>query len=429
MVSSNNISVRNSEKSSLGSDRKIGVQIPQPKPRPDGETPTEYRFSIQRAARSVIGNYDHRLMGCCVRQHPMAGAVEVWRDPATNSAHFRGLEQCSRVWTCPVCAQRITRERRKELTYALAAAKLKGWAPVLMTFTLRHTRDDTLESLIDGLGAAVRRFKSGREYQDFKSEWRIQGGIKALEVTYGENGWHPHVHEIVFLDFKANSRSMDGMKRWAADLWLAALGQEGFSASYEHGLDIRTADSDVADYVAKWGHEPRELAWGVENEIAGAPNKKAHFDGLTPFQLLECVGNGDAQARMLFQEYASVMQGKRQLVWTRGLRAALEMPDELPDEQLPLFEDTPESYVVARFEYDQWKRCALYELQPKILAFAGWGATVALNAVLARRHIRAELYDPPGESIAEEQIVSAPGGPEIHQQLTLVDVPAAVRYE
>lgn len=421
-------------KSSLGTDRKIRVHIPAIPPAPDGETPSEYRFRLQKWARSCYGNHDDRLMGCCIRPVPGAHGVQVVRNPETGTAHFVGLEQCNRVWICPVCAQRITNERRKELSYALAAAKQKGFTAVLVTYTMSHQYSDLLEASIGGLQAAVRDFKAGRGWQDIKAEYGVVGGIKALEVTFGENGWHPHVHELMFLDIDPAKVNVEAFRKWLVDRWLAMLEKHGKSASIERGLDVRTADSDIADYIAKWGHQPKELAWGAEHEIANAPNKKAHRDGLTPFQLLEAVSGGDARARVLFQEYAHVMSGKRQLVWSAGLRALLEMPDELPDEQLPLFDVTEKAYIAVDIPADEWRRCCIYELQPRILGLVAAGALIHLQELFRRRDIEAVFLEAP--NIEKAQTDELPGRPNFYAETTLIPVQAtlpgmntAVRYE
>lgn len=391
-------------KNPLGNDRKIGVPPPQVPPAPDDETPIEYRFRLQRQARKCYGNFDSRLESCCITPLPGAWGVDLVRNPTTSSSHFVGLQQCSRVWTCPVCAQRISNQRRKELSFALAAAKLKGWTPVLVTYTLRHSADDLFEHVLAAVQASVRDFKSGRAYQDIKHEYGILGGIKSLETTFGEYGWHPHIHELMFLDLGGIKLNPSALKAWMADRWIAILEKHGFSASFAHGLDVRTADSDIADYIAKWGREPKEKTSGVEHEIAHAPNKKGHRDGLTPFQLLECVGAGDRRAWSLFIEYARSMQGKRQLVWSAGLRRLLEMPDELPDEQLPLIDEDEAKYTILEISVDEWRRCCTYELQPLLLQLAAAGATEALRAVLAQRDIRATIHEPPEKSIAEDEI-------------------------
>lgn len=414
-------------KSPLGTDRKIGVPMPKIPEAPENESPTEYRFRLQKWARSCYGNHDKRLEACCISPLPRGWGVDVVRNPQTGTAHFVGLEQCSRVWTCPVCAMRITNQRRKELSFALAAAKLRGWTPVLVTYTLSHHYSDPLAHTLDALQRSLRGFKSGRAWQDIKHEYGVQGGIKTLEPTFGENGWHPHVHELMFLDVPPDRLNIPGFKNWLADRWLAMLAKNGFSASLAHGLDVRTADSDIVDYIAKWGHQPRELKWGAEHEIAAAPVKKAHRDGLTPFQLLEAVSGGDARARVLFQEYARCMDGKRQLVWSPGLRKLLEMPEELLDEQLPLFEAEQESYTILELSKDEWKRCCIYELQPKLLLLAGEGDIDGIADLLAARDIRGELHEQPpddfkAKSVEAAQIKQPPGSSQIHEQSTLFRV-------
>lgn len=433
MVAARSHFPKENPKSSLGNDRKIGVPLPKvPEPPPD-ETATEYRFRLLKWARSCYGNHDKRLDACQRVPLPNGWGVDVVRNPNSQTAHFVGLEQCSRVWTCPVCSQRITNERRKELSFALAAAQRKGWTAILVTYTLRHKYNDLLESTVAALQGSLRDFKSGRAWQDIKREYGVQGGVKSLEITFNENGWHPHAHELMFLDVPADRVNIPGFKNWLADRWLAMLEKHGFDASYTHGIDVKTADSEIASYIAKWGHEPRELSGGVEYEIAKAPNKKAHRDGLTPFQLLEAVSGGDARARVLFQEYARCMEGKRQLVWSPGLRAALEMDAELPDEQIPLFETEQESYVVAEFSKQEWRRCAVYELQPIILQLCAAGATEALRAVLRQRDIYADIFDPPdvtssASHIEKQQIEQPAASSEIYVQTTLPGVAERVNY-
>lgn len=427
MVESAFLGSQNQPKSSLGTDRKIRVQVPTVPAPPDGETPSEYRFRLQKWARSCYGNYDHRLSGCCIRPLPGGYSVDVRRNPDTGSAQFVGLEQCNRVWTCPVCAQRITNQRRKELSEALAAAKLRGWTPVLVTYTVQHEGSDLLEHLLARQEAALRDFKSGRAWQEFKSEFGLMGGIKALEVTYGQSGWHPHIHELMFFDLPREMINPNKIKSWLAPRWITKLQLQGLNASFEHGLDVRTADSEIADYIAKWGHEPRELAWGAEHELAKAPNKKAHQDGLTPFQLLEAVSGGDRKARVLFVEYARALDGKRQLRWSPGLRKLLQLPDELTDEQLPLIDESPAAYVAASFTPENWKRICLYELQPLVLELIGQGDLRTLNAVLKIREIYGYLYDPPDDrppDVEEKLLPTVNGSKPIYSQLMFEGLPA-----
>lgn len=408
----------------LGNDRKTRVPKLPDEAHTIIETPTEKRYRLQDVARRIVGGRDERLQRCLRCALPGAASIEVRRDPERNTAHYRNLELCSRVWTCPVCSARITNERRQELSEALAAAKLAGYMPILVTYTLQHSWRDKLDDVLSGLLGALRGFKSGRGYQDIKSEYSILGGIRSLEPTYGENGWHPHIHELLILEKPISDQQVTGLRKWYADRWIATLNKLGFDASFEHGIDIRTADSDIADYIAKYGHEPQEMTWQVEHEITKGPAKMARRDGLTPFQLLDCYDVGDDRAGRLFLEYATVMQKHPQLRWSAGLRDLLKLPPELLDEQLPLIDETPEVLTVIEFTPAQWSRVCWAGVRGDVLTHAGAGDFTGLRALFRRYGITATICDPdapPGPAPAAPAPALA--------QLKLLDAPVKFEYQ
>lgn len=418
----------------LGSDRKIRVpKLPGDEQRII-ESPSENRYRLQGLAREILGDKDKRLKECLRVQRPGAEHVEIRRDPDKATSHFRNLILCNRVWTCPVCSARISNQRREELTQALAAAKLLGLHPVLVTYTLRHDGRDELQPLLSGLLDALRDFKSGRAYQDIKVEYDIVGGIRALEMTYGENGWHPHVHELLFLKQNLSPMALGGLRKWLVDRWVESLRKLEFDASYAHGIDVRNADSKIAAYVAKFGREPREMDWDVEHEIANAASKKAHGDGLTPFQLLECYDIGDKRAQRLFIEYADAMQKRHQLQWSAGLRKLLVMPEAIEDEQLPLIEDTPAAYTAVEIDRENWNRVLLHDLRGALLWLVAVGDWTTLRALLRKYQIHADVQtEPPGEELKpliESIAAAAAAAAAVPKNILLFDLPdIKKRYE
>lgn len=415
----------------LGSDRKICVpKLPDDEARII-ESSSENRYRLQGLAREILGDRDKRLHECLRVQRPGSELVEIRRDPEKTTAHFRNLILCNRVWTCPVCSARISNQRREELTQALAAAKLLGLHPVLVTYTLRHDGSDALQHVLGGLCDALRAFKSGRAYQDIKAEYDIVGGIRALEMTYGENGWHPHVHELLFSKQKLDPGALAGMRKWLVDRWVTSLRTLGFDASYAHGIDVRNADSKIAEYVAKFGREPREMEWGIEHELANAASKKAHADGLTPFQLLECYDIGDKRAERLFVEYAEAMAKHHQLQWSPGLRKLLVMPEPVEDEQLTLIEDTPGSYTAVEIDRANWNQVLLYDLRGALLWLVAVGDWTTLRALLRKYKIHADVQTVPPEIIDKPLLqVSLAKPPDNPTAILLFDLPPIkVRYE
>ncbi|MPX65574.1 rolling circle replication protein, Rep63 protein, partial [Moraxella catarrhalis] len=73
--------------------------------------------------------------------------------------------------------------------------------------------------------------------------------------------------------------------------------------------------------------------WGIENEIAKGHTKTGKNGNLTAWDLLKLSMLDDEQAGKLFQEFAICFKGRRQLVWSRGLKAMFGV-GEKTDEQL-----------------------------------------------------------------------------------------------
>lgn len=294
------------------------------------------RFKLQAIARKLL---PYRRVSNCLRSLvPGAAAVEIHHVPERDSAHFHNLRTCDSVWDCPVCAAKITEQRRIELMLAVSRAVTDGYTPILVTFTMRHNRGDNLASLLEALKKAYRGFKSGRAYQALKSDYGIAGTVTSTEVTHGHgreknNGWHPHLHALMFLEPIAANK-LRSLENEFKTRWEHVINAQGYDASWEHGLTVKEGDSAIAEYVAKFGHEPKSARWTVERELTKAPVKQASDDGMTPFQMLEAYGNGDEQAGNLFREYSTVFSGRAQLVWSRGLRDLLGLNEEISDEQV-----------------------------------------------------------------------------------------------
>jgi hypothetical protein len=216
---------------------------------------------------------------------------------------------------------------------------------------------------------AYRQMKSGKAWQLLKDDYDWMGSIRSLETTYGENGWHPHQHELILLNAKLSKSAQNGLLVDLKAKWGAALRRRGFDASWDHGVDLRAADSDVRDYVAKFGHEPVTVSWGIEHELTKQPVKKGRDGGRSPAQLLADYGDGDIVAGRLWREYANVFKGRKQLVWSKGLRKLLGMGEEPTDEELA--ESLPDGLMhLARLTPDEWRAIIRADIRGELLDFA-----------------------------------------------------------
>jgi hypothetical protein len=374
------------ENSSLGIIAKIASQ-----PKPSGRN---RRYKLQDYAAKLLPN--HRVAQCQRTIAPGQLGASIMHVPGTETSYTRGCIVCNRLWECPVCAEKITNHRREEISEAIASARRAGWSPVLITATLRHHKSDTCNDVLDALLKAWRGFTGGKGFQELREQWYWEGSIKSLEPTYGINGWHPHLHLLVFLSGDIKNFNIGGFKDMVADRWLQVLKRQGKDASYEHGIDVRTADADIAEYVAKFGREPKDAGWTASRELTKSGSKRGRADGLTPFQLLEIYGKGDdseeflqaagvvgsaKHAGALFSEYVAAFSRRNQLVWSRGLRAALALAPELSDSQV-VEQEPAEAVELALILTPSWKKIVAAGKRGELLDVAASGDAIQVRAWL-----------------------------------------------
>jgi len=318
------------------------------------------RYALQSVVRDILPN---SRTAKCHRYKTPQKEVEIWRGAssgAAGKAFYKGLMVCGRLWTCPVCAAKISERRRVELSEALANSKAQGLSVYLLTQTIRHGIGDSLSGGLAGIAAAEKRMWSSRSGAAVRERLGVVGTIKTTEVTWGaENGWHPHKHTLLILKAPVSQLLIQSE---LSPLWIDACVKSGLPApTLDRGLTVQ--DGSYADkYVSKWG---------LESEMTKGHSKIAKNGGLTPFALLEDVlETGDYLSACLFKEYADCLKGKRQLVWSKGLRALLlRNPEEVSDLELADSEDPDvEAVFFASLSVLEWKAILHYKYRALLLA-------------------------------------------------------------
>jgi hypothetical protein len=306
-------------------------------------------------------------------------------------AGFAGLATCSSVWACPVCNAKIMAVRALEIGGAVTAARARGWFVGMTTLTMRHHRGQSLAQLWDGLAHAWRRVIQGREWAQRRHlGWR--GQVRAVEVTNGPNGWHVHVHVLLFLEGGADAAeryqrlSVGMFNRWAS-----GLQSMGFAEPLLVGQDwheIKGADDlALGQYLTK-AVDPGTIGL----ELTSSQTKGATWSKtLPPWAYLNAARTlGDAEALRVWQEYETASHGRRQLTWSNGLRDELGIGQELTDEDIATAEVGTSSDDVAFITGAGWASLASRDrvhLIPEILDTVRLGGWVALASFLERHEI------------------------------------------
>jgi len=154
--------------------------------------PTYYRpqdWEIDRLLRRHPGD---RRLEFCGKWLPPGGVATLRVNESGRRARWTGVASC-KSWDCPRCARHKADTIAHRLGKAIEAATAKGWFAHFVTFTMPHTKRDTLARCIRaarGGWAKVKRLLNRLPY--------VGGVVGALETTLGRSGWHVHCHAIVW---------------------------------------------------------------------------------------------------------------------------------------------------------------------------------------------------------------------------------------
>lgn len=275
----------------------------------------------------------------CLRYRvPNVTNIEITK--RNERAKYRGLQICRRNWLCPVCANKIARDRRRQMERAIGAMATRGYALVFITYTVQHVMGEGFVVVRDRVRDAHLTLHSGKGWLKIEREYDWGGSIKTVECTYSESGWHFHLHEIGFV---GDDKSIPSLEQQLRDRWLYALKTVGGWARDDIGLVAKPADKSLRDYVVKWGICP---------ELVAGSSKGARLGGVLPFQLPDYLLNQERSedwARGLFREYAKGIHGVKQLWASPSVRPYMKAPEAAPEQ------GDQAAQVLASLTVDEWR--------------------------------------------------------------------------
>ena len=137
--------------------------------------------------------------------------------------------------------------------------------PDVATFTLPHWHFDSLRKLRRACAAAWTKVIQGKRWKSEAARAGLVGNIRAAEVTHGwVNGWHSHLHVLVFLDRLDDA---DKFGDFLFNRWRDRIERQGCRRPSWQAWDWQLCrkPSDAANYIAK----------GADWELTHGPLKRA----------------------------------------------------------------------------------------------------------------------------------------------------------
>jgi hypothetical protein len=328
---------------------------------------TLLRWALQAEARAIMPNEE---VAKCLRV-PHSVTVDVLHDPKHQKGHYAGLCTCGSVWMDPICAAKISERRRDECTRGMVRMNDLEFPMFMMTNTIKHGRYDDLGKLLAGFLDAHHGLWKNWAGRAVKKDFGIIGTIRALEVTWGYGtGWHPHVHEILFAGQHFVEEDELADRLWKA--WKTETSRVGLAVNRK-AFDFNRTKGAAQDYMTKFGRAPIKTPWGVEHEVSKAHIKQSRVSGrFSPFGLLLGVYEGHSELVPVFREYATYFKGKRQVHWSKGLKAMLLDEEEKTDKELAA-ERVEEAVLLGRLTREQWHAVLGNDIRGELLQVANSG--------------------------------------------------------
>ena len=237
-----------------------------------------------------------------------------------KNVKFLGNRFCNNSWGCPACTARKMSKYSARISCAIDALAQQNKAAVMITYTVFHTKQYSLDEMLTLLSSCWNKlqknaywkrqknngsyYTKGGTYSNFISEFNIKHTIRATEITYGEHGWHPHLHVLYFVDKKDLPRVVQWEQK-LIDTWLDIENRTAKEIFTGKTLEVRnmlneryhrnsshqgvcisktetgeTLQIKSGDYICGWGGN-NELTGGSATEL-----KPAHEGHLTLMQMV-----------------------------------------------------------------------------------------------------------------------------------------------
>jgi hypothetical protein len=290
--------------------------------------------------------------------------------------------------------------RQLEIGAAVELWKDQGGQVLFGTMTMRHWTCHRLDDLWASVSKAWGRVTGGKAWISNKKRFGIAGWLRVVEVTFGRNGWHVHIHYLVFLEAWAVRADIEVLKASMFGRWAGAMASLGLPAPLMQGQDLRlldgAADQQLSRYFTKAVHQNKRI--GLELTSTQTKTARAIYKTYSVWRFLDdVIDNGDADALDHWHEFQRASKGRRQLTWSKGIRERLNLRAEKSDEDIAVEELGTKDNDLVLITAAGWKIITTHRLMVPILETVENQGLSGLHAMLDSWQIEYSLI---GEAAA-----------------------------
>lgn len=305
----------------------------------------------QRAENNPFyGGLFNAFLGCGKKVNPNTKVKDIIVITNGERGRILGTMHCNNPWFCPHCSTVQMSKHAARIATAIDALKRQGQFAIMLTLTIPHNKglscDEVTQILFNtwhefinrGNHAKKTRHKQNRTYTtknpftQFCTQLNCKHRVRVIEYTWGNNGWHPHMHCLFWMPKKYLQMSL----AWEYDLrnyWLELAEKHTMKTLCKReNADKPKISRTVQNYFKKYNahfHNERVsvhisdnngvviaqdssqyiCGWGADKELTGNVRKQASHEGhMTPHQILMKAYESTDEEREkwldLYMEYA-----------------------------------------------------------------------------------------------------------------------------
>lgn len=366
-----------------------------------------------------------------------------------KTAKFFGNASCKSPWCCPVCTSRQMSKYASKIAVAIDALKEMGQYAAMITFTIPHTSGFTCEDVTEILYNTWKAFtihgnKIGASYKtdifaNFMAATNSKHRVRVTEYTWGNAGWHPHIHALFWfprenfqsiLDWeeKLNQRWLELAKRYTIRQLLIGYPEtqrKTVKAKVTTRVNIMYSKLDAECHgvfiskknsqVIKQESSNYICGWGGNREVCGNTQEKATHEGHYTWQqiLAKAIETDESKWWDLYFEYAVATRRKRHARVNFSVHSGIAkiIKDYMKTNNykitakknnMNMVREFGKWRVVCWFSQSQWLSICDYELEVDILKFAVNGGLTEINKLLKEYDIPPAVQNIEASAIVEE---------------------------